>query len=377
MSEELNKQKHNLSYKPEIEYVDEYDSSATIVSDNIDSNATIPKPNDPTQDIQDNFDKIDVFLPGLNDDIRGLIEGIYLPLKDYWEEIKDLEYDRVPESNEITVLDPDSQDDDSAGDNNDGNNNNHNGGHNGNNNSNDYEDNDHFGGNNNDENDNIHSPNYGGGDESDDDLPPADVLDSDKIDDLIHIIEIEYPRHVIVDKEYAKNTKDLLNFYTEGLVNAISDYWVQVAPIIMGAPTEKKLYILKDFKSYNPEDNKDISVDKKHILDYAVRTEIFRQQKIAFLKKMFPTDETILKLRNYKAAQELRKKYANMKTMSEHTKEASDHNAFLEAATLVYDSKYDDSYAALYKYFNSANKTLGDMFNLAVQEQKAKQYLKK
>lgn len=351
MSKELNKQIHNLSYKPEIEYVDEYDSSATIISEDAQSNTITPKPNDPSQDIQDNFDKIDVFLPGLNNDIRDLIEGVYLPLKDYWEEIKDLEYDRVPDSDEITIIEPNSPNSDTNNDNN-------------------YGDND--------SNNNTNSPDddEGEGSREDYDLPPADVLDSDKIDDLIHIIEVEYPRNVIIDKEYAKNSKDLLNFYTEGLLNTISNYWIQAAPMVKGTSNDKKSYILKDFKNYKTEDYKNVPVNKKHMLDYAVRTEIVRQEKIAFLQKMFPTDETILKLRNYKASQELRKKYANMATMSEHTKEASDHNAFLESASLVYDNKYDNSYAALYKYFNSANKTLGDMFNLAIQEQKAKQYLK-
>ena len=65
-----------------------------------------------------------------------------------------------------------------------------------------------------------------------------------------------------------------------------------------------------------------------------------------------------------------------MDTKEGQTKEASDYNALLKASTVVYDNKYDNSFAALYKYFNSANKTLGDMMTLSIQEQKAKQYLK-
>ena len=337
MSEEITKQPHSMGYKPDIKYIDEYDSSATLVSEDKKQISVNPDIYDPTVDIQDNFDKIDVFLPGLNEDIRNLIEGVYLPLKDYWEEIKDLEYDTIPKLDEVTIIDKDPVKYPEHNE--------------------DYDDED-------------------GSTDDDEDLPPLDVLDDDKIDGLVHIIEIEYPRSVIVDKEYAKNTKDLFNHYTEGLLNAISNYWVQAAPMVMGQSLENKEYVLGDFKSYKAEDNKGIPNDKKHMLDFAVRTEIIRQNKIAFLQKMFPTDETILKLRNYKASYELRKKYANIGSKSEHTKEASDYNALLTASTVVYDNKYDSSFAALYKYFNSANKTLGDMFTLSIQGQKAKQYLK-
>lgn len=341
MSEEIIKQSHSMGYKPEIKYVDEYDSTATIKSDEDKQQSVTIGTYDPTPEIQENFDKIDVFLPGLNDDIRDLIEGVYLPLKDYWDEIKDLEYGEIPKLDEVTIVEPstngEDDDDEPTGS---------------------YP---------------SETPEY---EYEDEDLPPADVTDDDKIDGLVHIIEVEYPRSVIVEKEYAKNTKDLFNHYTEGLLNAISNYWVQAAPMVMGQSLETKEYILNDFKSYKASDNAGISEDKKHMLDFAVRTEIVRQNKVAFLQKMFPTDETILKLRNFKASYELRKKYANMDTKEGQTKEASDYNALLKASTVVYDNKYDNSFAALYKYFNSANKTLGDMMTLSIQEQKAKQYLK-
>lgn len=342
--------KHSLGYKPNIQYIDEYDSSATL-SEEQHQSVVISDIHDPTEDIQDNIDRIDVFLPGIDDDIRNLIEGVYLPLKDYWEEIKDLEYDKVPDYEEIDIIESDmnSSEDDMPEDSEDDNN---------------------------DDNDSDNNTNNNGNDDDDSDMPPSDVLDDDKIDGLIHIIEIEHPRHVIVQKEYAKNIKDLFGFYTGGLLEAISNYWIQAAPMVMQTSSDKRSYILNNFDSYKTEEGKNISTNKKHMLDYAVRTEILRQQKVAFLQKMFPTDETIIKLRNYKAAQELRKKYAAIDRRKENTKEASDHNAFLDSSNLVYDTKYDNSYKALYKYFNSANKTLSDVFNLSIQEQKAKQYLK-
>ena len=334
----INKQKHSLGYKPEITYVDEYDSTATLSSQEkqITVNPTIK---DPTPNTQENFDRIDIFLNGLNDDIRELIEGVYLPTKDFWEEIKDDPYGTIPKKEELTIVDPENNIEDEEDDEDD------------------------------DEKDYTQE-------EEDDDLPPADVLDDDKLDGIIHIIKEEHEKHEIVEKEYIKNTKDLLDFYTEGLLNAISNYWVQTAPIISGASSEKKSYILNDFKSYKAEDSSDISSQKRHMLDFAVRTEIVRQNKISFLKKMFPTDETMTKLRNFKAAYELRKKYAKVSDMTGETKEASDYNALLKSSTYIYDKKYDSSYAALYKYYNSSNKTLADIMNLSVQEQKAKQYLK-
>lgn len=338
MIQDTNKKHHSIEYKPNITYIDEYDSSYTFLEEDNKQISLTPEIHNPTEDIQDNFDKIDVFLPGLNDDIRNLIEGVYLPLKDYWEEIKDLEYDFIPKLEETTILDKNQSDQL------------------------DKE-------NNKDDIDNEIN-------DEDDDLPPPDVYDDDKIDGLVHIIEIEHPISTIIDKEYAKNTKDLFNHYTESLLNSISNYWVQAAPIIMGKSLEYKDYVLKDFKSYKKEDNNQILSDKKHMLDFAVRTEITRQNKIAFLQKMFPTDETIIKLRNYKASYELRKKYASINNKNEHTKEASDYNALLKANMAIYDKKYDNSFLALYKYFNSANKTLNDMFTLSIQEQKAKQYLK-
>lgn len=333
MSQDDIKNKYSIGYKPNITYVDEYDSSATLQHDNKQESVFIKK--DPTTNIQDNFDRIDVFLPSLGEDIRNLIEGVYLPLKDYWEEeIEPLPYDEIPKKEEITLLpeDDDPEDDDPDD-----------------------------------------KPEYTPDDE-DPPKPPPNVTDDDKIEGLIHIIKKEYPRIEIIKKEYAKNMKDLIFFYTEGLLNAISNFWVQSAPFVVGQSKDKKEYILNDIKNYN--DSPTVADNKKHMLDFAVRNEIIRQQKTAFLQKMFPTDETLLKLRNFKASYELRKKYAVIEDMNKETIEASDHNALLKSTTAIYDNKYDSSYTALYKYFNSANKTLGDVMTTTVQERKAKQYLK-
>ena len=76
------KQKHSIGYKPDIGYIDEYDSSATLVSQEEKQQTHTPSYT-PVDKITENIDKIDFFLGGLNDDIRNLIMAHCLHMDKY------------------------------------------------------------------------------------------------------------------------------------------------------------------------------------------------------------------------------------------------------------------------------------------------------
>ena len=60
MSQDITKKSHSMGYKPDIKYIDEYDSSASITLEDKKQVSVTPQINNPTENIQDNFDKIDV-----------------------------------------------------------------------------------------------------------------------------------------------------------------------------------------------------------------------------------------------------------------------------------------------------------------------------
>lgn len=98
------------------------------------------------------------------------------------------------------------------------------------------------------------------------------------------------------------------------------------------------------------------------MLDSAVRQQIIKDMKLDYHKLMFNLESTIINLKQLKATQEFRIRYANIEKTDGGTKSNQYNNNVLTASLISYDKKYDIAYENLYRYLNSSNKVIKDSF---------------
>lgn len=118
-----------------------------------------------------------------------------------------------------------------------------------------------------------------------------------------------------------------------------------------------------------------INADAKHLLDSAVRQQIIKDMKMDYFNLMFNAEETIIHLKQLKAMQELRVRYAKIEEVNGNTKTNQMNNIILNSSKMVYNKKYEIAYENLYRYLNSSNKVLRDSFQTWILEIKSKQIL--
>ena len=119
----------------------------------------------------------------------------------------------------------------------------------------------------------------------------------------------------------------------------------------------------------------DVIDNAKHLLDTAVKQRIITSMKLDYYNIMFNAEDTIKYLKQLKAMQELRLRYANIDKLIGNTKTNQMNNNLLEAAQLSYDKKYDIAYENLYRYLKTSNKILRDTLQSYIYEIKSKQIL--
>lgn len=330
--------KKSLNYQPNISYEDEYYSEKSYEEST--TSIIVQEDNKTEEDIKDLIDKIDISLFGLPQYMQIVINNVFNPIKDFFEENKDDIYPGKPgttpgdpgdgSGDKPDIEDPDDKDPDDPED---------------------------IG-----PDDEI--PDIG------DDHPPNDDED-DMFEPLVHIVDNELSILEQINRGYSEHFYDLLKDYLEKLYEALSNHWVVVVPFLFGKSKELKKFMTSDI----PSDFK-IDKDKQHILDLSVRCELMKKEKISFAAKNFSLDETIVKLRNFKASHELMLRYAKTDYKNINTKEDSDYNAMLEACMLNYNRKYNNSVLNLYKYLDSSVRSVDNALTTYAEEIKCKQYLK-
>lgn len=332
--DEINK---SLGYKPTIEYEDEYYSERHYRESS--SIVIVPEDTKDKEDISDLIDKVETNLFGLPEYIQVVINNVFDPIKDFFDENKD-DIDSGSSKPGDDIINPGGGD---GGDFNPG----------------DEDNND------NDGNDPDEEIPEGGGD------LPSDDEEDDMFEPLVHIVDNELSILEQINRGYSDHFYDLLKDYLEKLYESLSNYWTVVVPLLYGKPADMKKFMTSDL----PKDFK-TTADKQHILDFAVRSQLMKYEKVSFVNKNFSLDESLVKLRQFKSSHELMLRYATTEYKDIYTKEGSDHNAILEACMLNYNRKYNNSVINLYKYLDSSVKTVDNALTTYAQEMKCKQYLK-
>lgn len=319
----MNDNKKQLGYQPSIIYTDEYTSELNNNINSINNNNNISNDDEYDEGLEEIKDLLDDMnnlnnmindLPNsFSDASKEVYDQVYIFAKD---ELTDQSIMHVPEEKEII-----------------------------------YDDIDNIPSNNEDNNNNNN--NY------DDD------------DDFFPITEIEHSKDEIIHKEYIKNLTDLLKDYYTELHNIVSNFWAN----FIIACSNKNSDDIKMMLNNILLNSSDVNEDAKHLLDTAVKQNIITNMKLDYFNIMFNAEDTIKYLKQLKAMQELRLRYANIDKLIGNTKTNQMNNNLLEAAQLTYNNKYDIAYENLYRYLKTSNKILKDSLQSYIYEIKSKQIL--
>lgn len=318
MNDEINK-KH-LNYEPEIQYKDDYYSEIEY-KDNID-NTPDENTNEGKEEIDDlleDMNEINNIVGAFPDNISNGIKDVYDQILEFAEdELKDKEVSKIPEEEDWEYVTEDSSK--------------------------------------NEEEDGKDNGSTGG------------MWDTD---DFFPIKKEEHTLSEIYEKEYIKNLVDLFDYYITELNGIIADFWRDY----MLATSNKTVSEIRVIVNNILLNSSRINNDAKHLLDSAVRQQIIKDMKMNYYNIMFNAEETIIHLKQLKAVQELRMRYAKINEINGYTKTNQMNNNILKSSKILYNKKYDIAYENLYRYLNTSNKVLRDSFQTWVAEIKSKQIL--
>ena len=320
VTEDNNKQQ--LGYQPSLTYIDDYTSELNnnITNDSINNNDEDDDYNNGLEEIENLLDNMN----NLNNIINGLPNNLSNPIKEVYDQVLSFAKDElenqsvmyVPEEKEYTYDDLE------------------------------YDDT------------NINN----------DEPDMSNIWDDE---DFFPTTETEHTKDEIMRKEYIKNLVDLFEDYITELDNITSNFWTNFI-IACGNKDINDIKIMLDNILLN---SSDVIDNAKHLLDTAVKQRIITSMKLDYYNIMFNAEDTIKYLKQLKAMQELRLRYANIDKLIGNTKTNQMNNNLLEAAQLSYDKKYDIAYENLYRYLKTSNKILRNTLQSYIYEIKSKQIL--
>lgn len=318
----MDENKKRIGYVPELNYTDDYYSE--IEYSEIDNNT--PDEKDEGKEVIDNLinnmNVLNTLISKLPNEASNTIKEVFDPVLDFInEELKDKVVEPIPDEDDWNYADTD----------------------------------------NNENSDN----------ENDDNNNNEDVDNMWGTDDFFPTEEEEYTKKDIYEKEYIKNLVDLFYYYNIELQNIITEFWRDYI-LATSNKTASEIGLIINNILFN---SNDIIDNAKHLLDSAVRQQIIKDMKLDYHKLMFNLESTIINLKQLKATQEFRIRYANIEKTDGGTKSNQYNNNVLTASLISYDKKYDIAYENLYRYLNSSNKVIKDSFQSWVQEIKSKQTL--
>ena len=315
-----------IGYRPNLEYQDEYTSDATGY---FDKQQQGEEDNQGQQDntIDDLIDQMEIIdslvdkLPGDASDIVGEITDQIIEFID--EELKDKEYQKVPEEELWYYEDIDNSPDPGT------------------------------------------QPDWEEPEDDDVEYDPLTPIDPSPI------IKETYTKQEIIEKEYVKNLVDLFNDYAVNMHTALSNFWTNLVSAILNKQSTE-ISLLVDNILLN---SSDIQPQSLHLLDSAIRNQIIRTSKLDFYSNIFNAEETIDYLKQFKAMYELRLRYAKIEKVDGSTREGQMNNNILEGMRITYSKKYDIAYENLLRYLKSSTDVLDDTLKTWLVEIKSKQTL--
>lgn len=191
------------------------------------------------------------------------------------------------------------------------------------------------------------------------------------------VLDVVAPRSLvqIIQDNYARDTINLQNFYLQKLQLILQKYFQEMLTIMSECNVDDIDKLTQDF------DGEYVVVgdpDLRHLRDAVCRSQIMRDQKERFVRKMFNVDNTMLHMNRWHVAEQEREAYYAENYGDSGSFLDSHSNSILRDCRSQYDAAYNQSVYDMYKYLNSSCEALGDVLDMTSKEAQAKgQMLKK
>lgn len=350
------KDKRQYSYRPNIEYQDTYESDYNNSQyDTVDADNTISEDEsiEITNSITNTFNELSKLIPMLPAELQTAINNVYRPILDNWTELKDKPYPKkIPDPDEpiwesnrepdpIEPWDPSKKIPPFPPD----------------------------------------YPEPGDSISDDNDY----YIDNDGIWDIDYPIRVIFPKYdpiKIIEKEFIKNVADLFKYYVNRLKDILYHYYSEKVAAVFGKKRNAQGNLIS--KTMNEvsfildpiEDScGDVENGLKHLFDAGLAMGETTMLKLHFLANVFPFDQTLLHLKNFKAVYLLRLRYASIDAVDGSNKVDAMSNNILKGMKISYNQKYDVAFMNLYRYLDSSLDILEDVINTELAGIRAKRTL--
>ena len=352
MADDKDKQKY--SYRPQIEYQDTYESTheseGFLTVQRTDEENTIIG-NSITDSITDVFNQLSTIIPLLPSEIQSVVNGVYKPVLDSWATLNKNPYPQYISDPEGVKFEP-------------------------------------------------YSPEgvdpypvkliYPIPPDLPEPTPPLDkkpgyVIDNKNIWDPHVPMVVKFSdtkAKDIIDQEYVKNVADLFNYYSNRLKDILFHYHSEIITAIYakkkdieGNLTNKTANDVSFIFNKIVDNSSQVDNEMKHLFDAGLSMNERASLKLNFMNNVFPVEQTLLHLKNFKAVYLLRKRYSEIDDEDGSNKIDAMSNNILKGMKLGYDQKYDVAYINLYKYLNSSLDILEDALNTELAGIRAKRTL--
>lgn len=184
-------------------------------------------------------------------------------------------------------------------------------------------------------------------------------------------IAVETPKTLvqIAQEGYAKDQIDLQKYYLQQMRLALQRYF-QHQFAFMAELGLAEVDLLT--QNYDGNAVKGMSANDQHLHDTIIRSQIQRNQKARYFKKLANIEQTLTHMRNWNAAEKLRERYYSEAYGDSTQFVDSEANAVLRQNRSEYDAGYKASLYNMYKYLNSSVAMTEDILDHVLLESKSK-----
>lgn len=190
------------------------------------------------------------------------------------------------------------------------------------------------------------------------------------------VINVETPKTLvqIAQENYAKDQIDLQKYYLQNMRLALQKYFQHQLALTaeLGLSTIDMLT-----KKYDGTQVTGVGVNQQHLHDTIIRSQLQREQKARYFNKLANTEQTLMHMRQWNAAEKLRERYYDEAYGDSEKFVDSEANAILRQNRSEYDAGYKASLYNMYKYLDSSVAMTNDILDHTLLESKAKAKLLK
>lgn len=184
-------------------------------------------------------------------------------------------------------------------------------------------------------------------------------------------ITVEVPKTLveIAQDKYKKDQIDLQQYYLQQLQYALQEYFQAMMMVMLEVGIGDINMLQKDF------DGDVVNIPDKnlqHLSDSIERSQVRKNQRARYFRKVCNTDQTLQHMRMWHAAEKERERYYGEAYGDSTNYLDSESNALLREARADYDAAYKSGLYNMYKYLDSSIEMTRDILTSNLKESQAK-----